>query len=199
MTKIRQVLTAVTLAVLIGGPAYALPSLSAHLPTLSSSTAPGSPAPLSKSLPLGLFGVAGAITVKDTATVAQKFVTRASAAAPDYATGVQGAGPKWLSNAAAAEPNYVQGVQAAASRGAYGKGLQKHGAQKYQDNATKLGSQRYGPGVANAQAAYARGVDPYLNVLKGLDLPKRGPKGSPQNSQRSAAVAVALNKAKVGG
>lgn len=140
-----------------------------------------------------------AITVKDTATVAAKFATRAQAAAPDYGKGVQGAGQKWLDASSRAEPNYVAGVQAAAAAGRYGKGLQKHGSTKYQTNATNLGTQRYGPGVANAQNSYASGVDPYLNVIKGLDLPARGPKGSAQNYQRSQAVAVALRKAKVGG
>ena len=139
-----------------------------------------------------------AIQVKDTATVAAKFATRAAAASTDYANGVANAGPKWQAQSLAAEQNYRQGVTDAAGKGRYSAGIQKHGSTKYQKNATTLGPQRYGPGVQNAQGAYQAGVDPYLNVIKGLDLPARGPKGSPQNQARANAVAVALRKAKVG-
>jgi hypothetical protein len=199
MMKIRQALVTLALAALAAGPVWAVPALSAHQPTLSPVSASGHRTPVSPAFPLGLVGMAGAISVKDTASVAAKFVQRAGAATQDYTNGVQGAGGKWSAAALASEPNYVAGVTQAAQQGRYGKGIQKRGPAKYQDNASKLGSQRYGPGVQNAQAAYTAGVDPYLNVIKGLDLPARGPKGSPQNQARANAVAVALRKAKVGG
>ncbi len=199
MFKRFNVLLALALWISCGNPAMAAPQLSAHSPTLSAASSPVSRVPLSRVL-FGLAAVAGvAITVKDSASSATKFVNRAAGAAQDYANGVAGAGQKWQANATAAEPNYKAGVQDAANRGAYGKGIAKHGSQKYQDNASKLGTQRYPTGVQNAQGAYQRGVDPYLQVLKGLDLPLRGPKGSPQNQNRAAAVAIALRKAKVGG
>jgi hypothetical protein len=198
MSHLRKPFVILALLLLSAGPALAAPALSSHGPTLA---APTSSAPAS--IPwrglLTLGGIVGtAITVKDTASTAQKFVQRAAAAAPDYQKGVANAGPKWQANAASAEPNYVAGVQAAATRGAYGKGIAKHGSTKYQTNATNLGVQRYPTGVQNAQSAYQSGVDPYLQILKGLDLPSRGPKGAPQNMNRSALVAQALRKAKVG-
>ena len=73
------------------------------------------------------------------------------------------------------------------------------GQAKYVENATKLGTQRYPQGVQNAEGAYQRGVQPYLDTIKGLTLPPRGPKGSAQNQQRADAVAKAMRMKKVGG
>lgn len=137
------------------------------------------------------------IRVKDTGAIATKFKNRAAAAAPDYTTGVQAAAGDWESNTAAAEDNYKAGVNDAMARGAFGKGVRGSGA-KYVKNATTLGAQRYPSGVANAEQAYANGVGPYLDTIKGITLPPRGPKGSPQNQQRANAVAMALRAKKVG-
>ena len=57
-----------------------------------------------------------AIRIKDTGSLAKKFVQRASAAAGDYKDGVQAAGSDWEANTKAAEDNYKLGVtQASAS------------------------------------------------------------------------------------
>lgn len=135
--------------------------------------------------------------VKDTGSVAAKFKTRASAASQDYAAGVAGAGADWESNTAASEGNYEQGVQEAIGRKAFGKGV-RGSAGKFVQNAQALGAQRYPTGIAQAQDAYARGVGPFLDTLKGMNLPPRGPKGSAQNQARANAVATALRAKKVG-
>jgi hypothetical protein len=138
-----------------------------------------------------------AIRTKDTGAIAKKFRERAAAASQDYATGVAAAAGDWETNTAAAEQNYQAGVQEAISRGAFGKGVRGSGG-KYSENAQKLGTQRYPQGVANAEGAYARGVGPYLDTIKSLNLPPRGPKGSPANMSRANAVATALRARKVG-
>jgi hypothetical protein len=199
MSRLFKVLQVFALCLFVAGPALAAPAV--QTPHIGRGS-PAAPAPFSALARVGLTlaaMVGVAITVKDTASTGAKFSTRAQAAAPDYTKGVQGAGPKWLDRSKASEENYKQGVTAAANRGAYGQGLAKHGSDKYQNNAVNLGSQRYPTGVANAQAAYVKGVDPYLNILRSADLPARGPKGSPQNQQRASAVATLLRKAKVGG
>ena len=135
--------------------------------------------------------VIGLTIKKDIGSIATKFVTRAQAAAGDYKTGVANAGSTWEQNTTAAEPQYEAGVQQAINNKKYGKGAAGKGT-KYQTNAVNLGSNRYGPGVANAQAAYTQGMAPVLQVLQGINLPAKGFRGSPQNQQRSNAVATAL-------
>lgn len=198
MSKFRKALSALALTVLVLGPSLGLPSLSAHQPTLSAPSAPASHGSDTVQLPIGLVALAGAIQVKDTGSIAAKFRTRASAAAPDYAAGVQSAGQAWESNTRAAVDSYQQGVQEAIARGAFARGVAAAGASKYTENAVKLGTQRYPTGVQNAEGAYARGVGRFLDVIKGLNLPARGPKGSPANMERANVVARALRAAKVG-
>ncbi len=137
------------------------------------------------------------IKVKDTAAVAKKFVTRAGAAAGDYKDGVANAGGDWEAATLAAEDNYGAATQQAIVDKRFGKGVRGSGA-KMQKNAVALGAVRYGPGVQNAQDAYAQGVGPYLDVLKGITLPPPGVRGSVANQQRSAVVQTELNKKRLG-
>src|SRR5262249_8976075 len=106
------------------------------------------------------------------------------------------AGPEWESRTKASEDNYKLGVQAAMGRGAFGKGVAAAGAGKYTERATKLGSQRYGPGVQVSEGDWAKGVQPYAQALQGLELPPPGPRRSPQNRERSNKVAVVLGELK---
>lgn len=139
-----------------------------------------------------------AIQIKDTSTLATKFVNRAQSAAGDYQTGVQGAGASWEQNTKAAEDNYKQGVIQAANNGMFGKGVAAAGATKYTTRASTLGAQRYPTGVAAAGPDWQKGVQPYLDTLKSMTLPPRRPKGDPANMNRANAVAQALRKQKVG-
>jgi hypothetical protein len=152
-------------------------------------TASGWLALATKVLTLG--GVVGLTIKKDIGSIAQKFVTRAQAAAGDYKTGVSNAGGTWEQNTTASEPQYEAGVQQAMTNKKFSKGAAGKGG-KFQTNAVNLGSQRYGPGVANAQTAYQTGMAPVLQVLQGIQLPAKGFRGSPQNQARSNVVATAL-------
>lgn len=138
------------------------------------------------------------IKVKDTSTLSSKFVQRAQAAASDYKDGVSSAGNDWLANTAASEDNYKQGVIEAANAGRFGKGVQAAGASKYTTRASTLGAQRFPTGVAAAGPDWQKGVQPYLDTLKSMNLPPRRPKGDPSNMNRANAVAQALRAQKVG-
>jgi len=140
-----------------------------------------------------------AIEMKDTATIARKYVQRGQAAGSEYKTGVAGKGAKWASNAAAAEDTYGQGVTAAVGRRAYSKGVAKAGPAKYETKASDIGATRYPQGVAGSEAAYAAGFEPYAGVLKGVALAPRAPKGAPQNLERVRAVTEALHNKKISG
>ncbi|HKV99976.1 MAG TPA: hypothetical protein VJN96_09130 [Vicinamibacterales bacterium] len=137
------------------------------------------------------------MNIKDTGTLAKKFVTRATAAQGDYKDGVTGSGAKFEAAAKGANDAYEQGVTAAISRKAYSRGLDGSGS-KYEKNATTLGPARFAQGVQNAGDAWQQGVQPSLDRLKSLTLPPRGPKRSPQNMARAAAVATALGALKEG-
>lgn len=140
-----------------------------------------------------------AIKVKDAASSAAKFVSRAQTAAPEYVKGVQGAGQAWATNTAASADVWAQGVQAAVTNGRFSKGVNKAGPTKYETNAAGKGAQRYGPGVAAAGPSWQQNTQPYLDTIAGLTLPARRPKGDPGNFARSQAVADALRKKKVSG
>ena len=64
--------------------------------------------------------------------------------------------------------------------------------------ASTLGAQRFHGGVGAAEGDWARGTQPYLDTLKGMELPPRRPKGDPGNQARANAVAVRLRAVKLG-
>lgn len=138
------------------------------------------------------------LKVKNVSASATKYVARAQVAGPDYSAGVTAAGTSQFDNAVAAAPNWAAGVQTAAANGAFAKGLQKVGPNKWTTNAINKGAKNYPAGVANASAAYTAGVTPYFSVLGNLNLTQRYPRGDPRNQQRSTDVQTALHKAKVG-
>jgi len=136
------------------------------------------------------------IAVANINTLAAKYSTNAQAAIPAYKAGVQSPRRSQSQTAIAAAPVWAQAVQAAATNGTYAKGLAASGDTKWQNNSLNLGAQRYGPGVANAQSAWAAGETPYLQAIANLTLPPRGVTGSPQNIQRVQAVDTALQQVK---
>lgn len=104
----------------------------------------------------------------------------------------------WADPAVAAAPNWEQGVQAAAARGGYAKGIEAN-RTKWKRKSLALGPARYGPGVRAAEADQAAGYAPYREVIAGLTLVPRGPRGSLGNYERVREVGEALHRERVGG
>lgn len=121
-----------------------------------------------------------------------KWVRRASVAGPDYQAGVANPRTSWAESAGKADSNYRAGVTAAASAGRYAAGVRAAGDEKWKRNSSLKGPGRFVEGVAIAKDDWARGFGPYHQAISSLALPARGPKGSPQNLQRVAAIATAL-------
>ena len=178
-------------------------------PTLAFSAAPTAAfsleAPASDGAPLGsaeLFvatlAIGMAIRVKDIGSIARKFVTRAQAAGGDYTEGVKAAGQDWETNTAASADNYSAGTQQAIADGRFAKGVREAGAAKFVTKASTLGAQRFGPGVAASEQEFVRGAGPAIELIRGLTLPPRRPKGDPGNQERANHVARALRAWKVG-
>lgn len=133
------------------------------------------------------------------ASIADKYVRRASAAQADYQAGVAATQPAAFEAATiAGADNWAAGVSAAAADGRFAAGVTGSGA-KWQRKAQTVGPSRYQTGVAAASSDYQAGFQKYLNVLNSLNLPPRGPRGNPQNYQRSQAVGQALNQARTQG
>lgn len=137
--------------------------------------------------------------IKDISESSDKWVRRAAQAGPDYERGVRNPRTPWAEATAAAENNYKTGVVAAANSGAFGRGVKAAGNDKWQRNAISKGPGRFAEGVTVAKDDWVKGFAPFQATIKSLTLPPRGPKGSPQNLQRVAAVANALRAVKVKG
>jgi hypothetical protein len=127
-----------------------------------------------------------------------KFSKRAESAAPDYATGVKGAGNKWAAGAAASGEAYAQGTTEAIANRRFDAGVRKAGAAtKYQDRAVKLGPDRYRTGVKEGAKDWAAGYAPHHQTLASLELGSKGMRGSDRNYDRSRTVGQALRAKKL--
>lgn len=192
-----HLLTLAAIALLAIGPALSLAALRFDGPAVTApASAPASHSPL-EALPGALTAI-GAIKVKDAASVAAKWRTRAGAAASDYKTGVQGAAADWEANTAAAADNYAQGTSQAIADGRFAKGVRAAGGAKFAQRAGEIGATRYAPGVQASEGAMAQGIQPVLQVIQGITLPPRRPRGDQGNMERASVVAMALRKWKTG-
>lgn len=134
---------------------------------------------------------------KSASASAEKYVTRAGAAAPDYVSGAESTSKDQSQAAIAGKANWQAALTAAFGRGAFEKGLAKSGKNGWLSGIKNKGGNRYGEGVQNSQAKYATNsgaYDPARNAASNLP---RGPKGSEQNFARSKAVGMALRTAKL--
>ncbi len=136
--------------------------------------------------------------IKPLEQASDKWTRRAAVAGEDYRTGVMNPRQPWDQASIAADANYRQGVTAAANSGRYASGVRKVGGEKWRQNAAAKGPQRFAEGVSLAVGEWQRGFQPYHTAVANLQLPPRGPAGSPQNLQRVNAVATALRAVREG-
>jgi hypothetical protein len=135
-------------------------------------------------------------SVPSIAIIGERWSRRASAASPDYQSGVEKTTRDWSAASIAAEGAYKQGVTEAANAGRFGKGVSKAGTAKWRKRASEVGPSRYSQGVTVAQPEFQAGFAPYAEAISRVDLPARGPKGSAQNYQRVQPIGNALNALK---
>ncbi len=126
-----------------------------------------------------------------------KWQRRAAVAGPDYQAGVQSPRVPWAQASKAADANYRAGVTAAATAGRYAQGVGRAGDERWRSNAIAKGPNRFAEGVQLAVGTWQNRFQPYQTAIAGVQLPARGPAGSPQNLQRVAAVAQTLRQVKV--
>jgi hypothetical protein len=111
----------------------------------------------------------------------------------DYTQGVQAPRRPWAEAAAAADNTWKEGVSKAITEGRYRAGVAAAGNAKWQKNATAKGPNRWSEGIELSGDDYQRGFAPYAQVISGLTLPPRYPRGDARNIERVKAVAAALN------
>jgi len=135
--------------------------------------------------------------IKSAARSTEKWKRASQSAQPEYTTGVTETKKDWGQNTLAAGESYEQGVTAAIGDKRFQKGVSKAGTDKWRKQTLLKGPARWADGIAKSGNAYEQGFAPFRSVIEGLTLPPRGPKGSPQNLLRVAAVANALHEAKL--
>ena len=117
----------------------------------------------------------------------------------DYQQGVQNPKVSWQTSTLAAAANQAAGVQQAIADKRFEKGVAKAGDQAWQSGALNKGVNRFGEGVQVSQDKYATAFQPFAQVIEGVVLPPRYPKGDPRNVARVSAIATALRNKKVKG
>lgn len=135
-----------------------------------------------------------AIRVKSAKDIADKWSRVSAQRDQDYKAGVSDPGVEWARGAAAAEETYAAGVQEAIARGAFAKGVNAAGDEKWRRKTVEIGTTRWSPGIRAAVQDFEEGFAPYRDALERLDLPPRAPRGDPRNIDRVAAVARALSE-----
>ena len=144
-------------------------------------------------LMLPLMPIFGALKVKPLEASAEKWRDNAGRAAEAYATEAEASAEAWARNTGASADNYGQAVAAAGTKERFRRGVQKAGAAKYARKIRDVGKDRFGPGVAAAEADYKAGAEPYMQTIAGLTLSGRKPRGDPGNYRRVEEVGKALN------
>jgi len=124
--------------------------------------------------------------------IAKKWATVTPGRTEDYRAGVESPRKDWEAATAGAEDAYQAGVNQAIAEKRFGKGVRAAGTEKWQRNAIEKGTQRWGPGVAMAESAYASGFAPIRDAIERLTLPPRFARRDPRNLNRVKAVVDAV-------
>lgn len=139
-----------------------------------------------------------ALSVKDLAASAGKWATRASGASSEFQTAAVAAADKWARNAQSAQSNFRQGIAAGNIDVRFARGIARAAQlNKFARKLQAYGSGRYSQGVSEAEGDWSSGFGPYHQVLTGLALPARKPRGDAGNYERVRAVGSALNAKRI--
>jgi hypothetical protein len=136
------------------------------------------------------------VDVADLNTSAEKFERRASQAGQDYETGVSNVSDSEQQSATLdAVDTWETAIQEAISNGSFQDGVQNPN-KSWQEAALEVGSSRFTQGASQAGDTWSAAFSEFADVLEGLDLQPRGPRGSSANFERARRVGEALNNAR---
>jgi len=127
--------------------------------------------------------------------ISKKWATVTPGRTDSYREGIENPRRDWESATAGAEDAYQMGVNAAIAEKRFGKGVRAAGTEKWQRNSIDKGTQRWGPGVAMAESAYAQGFAPIRDAIERVTLPPRYARRDPRNLNRVKAIVDAVIEA----
>ncbi len=134
--------------------------------------------------------------IPDATSVAKKWANNASNASQELVDRVKQS--TWKSDAIAGEENFSKAMSEVVSKKLRMKGIEKSSDAKWQGGVEK-NKDRYEKGVKDAETEMASAIQVVLNDEKTIvsQLPKKGPKGSAGNYDRSKRVGEYLHDQKV--
>ena len=138
--------------------------------------------------------MARTIKVKSASDIADKWAEVTPGRAGYYESEASVAGGLWEANAAAAEKTYKAAISQANIEKRFSGGVKRAGGAKYERKVKDVGVGRFGPGVEAAKSDMESGVAPFRDVLDGLSIPDRGPRGSTTNYAIVQKVGDPLHK-----
>lgn len=140
-----------------------------------------------------------ALKIKSAAAIAKKWAQVTPARSKVWQQEVAATSDgDWADPTIAAAPVYDAGVMEAIGAGLYAKGVEAK-RTKWKRKSLALGPTRYGPGVRAAEGDQAAGFAPYREIIAGLTLSPRGPRGAPGNYDRVREVGEPLHDKRVAG
>jgi len=120
--------------------------------------------------------------------ISKKWATVTPGRVEDYRNGVESPRRDWEAATAGSEDAYNAGVTQAIAEKRFGKGVRNAGTDKWQRGALEKGTQRWGPGVAMAEGAFAQGYGPIRDAIERVTLPPRYARRDPRNLNRVKAI-----------
>lgn len=103
----------------------------------------------------------------------------------------------WKESTLAASELHKTATLEALNRDAFSKGVNKTPADRQKNRAAELGPARYAQGTAVSVDEYGAGFAPYREVISGVELKPKAPKGSPENYENVKLIGDALHEKKL--
>lgn len=135
--------------------------------------------------------------IKSLDAISQKWVRVSQVSGTSYEEGIRNPTSDWKQQTQAAAANYKAAMAASLANDSFTKAVGKSSSANWQKNAIDKGVTRWPEGIRLGSENYAKGFAPFRDTIQQLQLPPRGPKGSPGNIARVAKLAEALHNKKV--
>ena len=136
--------------------------------------------------------------MKTAQQAAQKYQASATTAQSTWLQGIQGTTVDVMGRAVNAIPAAIQGYTQSLQSGAYARAVAASGGTGNWKTKSEAKAQNYGVGINAGMQAFESAIGKIMSAMPGIvnSLPPRGPVGSAQNYNRSAAVGQALHAQK---
>jgi hypothetical protein len=133
------------------------------------------------------------------ADIASKWKTRAAGATQDFENGAKNPRRDQKQASLAGEENFARAMQTVITTQRRANGVRRQSDRAWIDGIVNKGKRRYAEGVAAASDKFQAGIAPFLSAIEVAmeELPARGPKGSPENYDRSRLIGETLHEVKL--